>query len=582
MTVIPISIGGIVSFVISRDARVKEALRSSQQVLQLASGNINRIIYDTQKILYLISINDDIQKILQSNPSNDLEKLKLSIDLGNKYLSNYMIQYSFLSSIVIYADNFDYAFVHGELGQIFTKDFKKFTVYNDAKKLQGRILWYPPRTYEGSYSGIELENIVSVVKSINILEDFKPVGVAEIHIKKDVITKIIKEIKDDYGSAAFVLDSEGRVIIAGNDSLKESLSPGIAVPSAVDETTAYGRIDDTSGNKYVINYTTLDNGWRLVHVTPYDALLKSSRQIGAITLIIILGFISLALLLSFIVSNSITKPVRELIRSMNIVKDGNFDVNIYYHGKNEIGQLGETFNIMVVKIKNLISELLIQQKKKKEAELNVLQAQISPHFLYNTLNMIKCMAVIKHEDEIANVTKALTSLLELSINNKRDFINIEDEIEIAAQYILLQKHKLSRKFNVSIHVPEELYSYKTLKLILQPLIENSILHAFKENEKVYDISISVEKQEESIVMNVSDNGIGMSEERIYEVLSSTSKHGKFNRIGINNLNERIKLYFGEDYGLLLKSEINKGTLVTVRIPAFKNEEYMREVGGINV
>lgn len=578
MTLIPVSLTGMVSYKISSDSSKREAFKSAEQALLLISRNVNQIIDQMENISALIVLNDGIKSILEYNPESDLEKLRLSFEVNNKYLENFLTTNDLISNIIIYAENYDYSFFCGEQGEALARNFKNFAKYKEAKKRRGQIIWYGPHTYEGKYFGFELKNIICMTRSINKYGGNKFLGVLEIQLKSDKIGQNIKNLVSNYDSTVFIIDEAGNIISSDNSSsIKEKIT-GFDFKNVFTERLQGNVTKRINGNEFIFNYVTLKNGWKVIYAIPYDTLLKSSRQVGLRTLFITISFILLALMISLVISYSITKPVKNLIKSMNKVKEGDFNTLQEFNGKNEIGQLSETFNVMVIKIKELIVNLVNEQKKKKEAELNVLQAQITPHFLYNTLNLIKCMAVLKNVNEIADVTKALINLLELSINNKKDFITIENEIEMTNQYILLQSYKLSKKFDVVIDVEKDIYAYKTLKLILQPLVENAILHGFEDMQRQCEFLIQVKKENDRIVMSVKDNGIGMTAERVDEVLKKTSGRGKFNRIGINNINERVKIHFGECYGLKIYSKVNEGTCITVEIPAFKDENELKVTG----
>lgn len=577
ITLIPVSLTGIVSYKISSESSKREALKSAEQALLLISRNVNQIIEQLENISALIVLNEDIKNILEYNPGNDLEKLRLSFEVNNKYLENFVTTSDLISNIIIYAENYDYSFFCGEQGESLAKNFKNFKEYQEAKKRRSQIIWYGPHTYEGKYFDFELKNVISMTRSINKYGENKFLGVLEIQVKSDRISRIINNLVSNYDSIVFIIDEANNIISSDSSLLTEEKITGFDFKSVLNEGLQGSVTKKINGNEFIFNYVTLKNGWKVVYAIPYDTLMNSSRQVGLSTLIITISFILLALLISLVISYSITKPIKNLIKSMNKVKEGDFNTLQEFKGKNEIGQLSETFNIMVTKIKELIVNLVNEQKKKKEAELNVLQAQITPHFLYNTLNLIKCMAVIKNVNEIADVTKALINLLELSINNKKDFITIEDEIEMTNQYILLQSYKLSKKFDVVINVEEDIYTYKTLKLILQPLVENAILHGFDDMQKQCEILIQVKKENDRIILSVKDNGVGMTAERIDEVLKKSSGRSKFNRIGINNINERIKIHFGENYGLKIYSKVNEGTCIAVDIPAFKDENELKAV-----
>lgn len=572
-SVLPTIIGGVVSYSISKHWSEKDGMNSASQLISVTSSNLNKVFDGLQSIVYMITVNQTLMATLDYIPGSDLDKLTLSKSLDESIMKDIISIYDFISNVIIYSENGDYTIVIGSMGESITEGYKSFSIYKNSRQQQGKIQWYGPHDYEGSSYGYKLKNVISTVKSINKFKDYKYQGAVEVQTSAEKISKTLQNAIGNQNSYMYLLDSNKEVLMSVKNPSDSKQIPAIDFNNLADVHSGNETVQISEKEKYYCAYTKLSNGWVIVNAVPYSLFRNSSRDILKNTIIIVIISIFLTVILIGVVSKSLTKPIRLLIESMKQFREGDFSISIKQQdGRNEIAELSRNFNIMVVKIKTLIEKLIDEENKKKEAELDILQAQIAPHFLYNTLNMIKCMAMLKSEIEIAEVTKALTSLLELSINNRRNLITIEDEVEIANQYILLQKYKLSRQFEVKMSISDDVYLYKTPKLILQPIIENCILHGFENRETGNLIDIRIYKQMNDIVMKVLDNGIGITQDKIDEVLNSTSSRGKFNRIGINNLNDRIKLNFGEGYGITIESITGDSTVVTVRLPAIKSEQ----------
>ena len=334
-------------------------------------------------------------------------------------------------------------------------------------------------------------------------------------------------------------------------------------------------ITSINNRQSLVTYATLGtNMWKVISIQPYKKLIANSIRLRTVTIILIFTCIVVAVLASILLAVSIINPIKRIIYFMNKVEDGNFKLKIADYGDNELGQLGKKFNSMIERIDKLFSALTLEQKLKKEAEFSVLQAQITPHFLYNTLNTIRCLAEINNQKQIGSMIKSLTELLQYSVNNTNEFVTVSEELKLARNYALLQKTRYNNLFEIEYEIEDNILQYKTLKFVIQPLIENAILHGFKNIEKGGVIKVRGFTEENRLILEVTDNGSGMSPEDIGNIYREIPKHrrSRFNGIGIRNVNDRVRFFFGEDYGLFYDSELNKGTTARIVIPLFTENQ----------
>ena len=255
---------------------------------------------------------------------------------------------------------------------------------------------------------------------------------------------------------------------------------------------------------------------------------------------------------------------------MKKVEKGDLNVIVDIKRKDEIGQLGRSFNSMIKKIKKLIEEVYVNQIKRKEAELRALQPQINPHFLYNTLDVIYWTSRLEKAYKTGKIVSSLANLFKLGLNKGSKVTTIGKEIEHLKSYLEIQKVRYDKEPKFSIDIDKSLYELKTIKLILQPLVENSLIHDIPNLGSKGMVSIKVYEKNNDIIFEIIDNGIGMNKKRINEVFQEDIEKKK--GYGIKNVHERIKLYFGDQYGLSIDSKIGKGTIVKIKIPK-KIENY---------
>ena len=333
-----------------------------------------------------------------------------------------------------------------------------------------------------------------------------------------------------------------------------------------------------------MNYSSIQElctnktGWSVVGVSDVSEFMKNRSEIQFFYLLIALCLGVLSLLLALWLSGEITKPVKELEQSMKNVQKGEFDkALISPEGCNEITSLTHSFNIMTEKIQNLMAENVREQKQKRKSELQALQAQINPHFLYNTLDSIIWMAESGKNEEVVQMTSALAKLLRQSISNEDEIVTVEREIEYTRNYLAIQKLRYRDQLEYIIDIDEEVLHRKIVKLVIQPLVENAIYHGIKYLDGKGMILILGEIRDGKVVITIRDNGVGMDEETLKHILEKKpepkeKQRKKTSHVGVYNVQNRLQLYYGKEYGLVYESMPGMGTGVSVIIPAEEGEE----------
>lgn len=316
-----------------------------------------------------------------------------------------------------------------------------------------------------------------------------------------------------------------------------------------------------------VYYKSQYTGWTTVGVIAKGALRKNVASIRNKTILAGVFVFFIALFVSMFVSNQITKNLKQLRDTMKLVEGGNLLAIPNINSKDEVEELSKSFTKMMLKINELMDSIKEHEKTKREIEFKALQATINPHFLYNTLNTIKYLADGQNIKNISELTTSLIVLLQTTVGKGEEYITIQQELEHVRAYLNIQKYKYLNKFSTVFEVEEEVLKYKVLKMTLQPIVENALIHGIEPLEYNGVISIKIYKEENRIKFRVTDNGVGMSKEQVRQILTDKNKkHPRFSGIGLNNVNERIKLLFGEEYGLKVYSELGLYTTVEVEIP----------------
>ncbi|CAJ1004401.1 MULTISPECIES: sensor histidine kinase [Brevibacillus] len=336
---------------------------------------------------------------------------------------------------------------------------------------------------------------------------------------------------------------------------------------------SYGSyVDESDGERRLVTIKTLDDiGWKIVGVSYMDEIATTKKEISGFIFWLLVVVIAVVVFVLTYISAAISRPIRNLERSMQQVEKGDFTVNLAVRGSHEVEQLSRRFNHMVIRIRQLMDQIIREQEAKRKSELEVLQAQINPHFLYNTLNsVVRMVGIGKNEDVITTIT-ALSKLFRISLSKGKNIITVQEELEHVRNYLVIQKMRYKNKFTYEITAQDEVLPCKTLKLLLQPIVENAIYHGIEPLADQGKITVSAERSDGDILFRVRDNGLGIPPHVLEQIGSGQIKSKDGSGVGIKNVHERIRLFFGEAYGLSIESDEETGTTVTIRIPMITEE-----------
>ncbi len=366
----------------------------------------------------------------------------------------------------------------------------------------------------------------------------------------------------------FISDSGGNILISQNRDMTVKAREDINLLAKSGKNTGRSYTSTVDGEKtFVTSYTVPDSGWKIIGLVDYGDLTRDMHSILDFALVLLVFMVALFLVFSFLFFRDILNPIDKLTKKMKIVEKGYFDTAIEIKGNDEINNLGKSFNKMVSEIRKLINERDIKEKEKEKAEIEALQSQINPHFISNTLNSIRLMSMIAKADSIKNMTEAFMKLLTSTFGRKGVFNTIETEMDILSSYIYIMKVRFGDKFDVVFEIDENIRQFYILKLVLQPILENAILHGISDTEEKGVIRIKGCRLGENLMLEITDNGKGMTEEELNDLMSEGYRNTKgFNGMGLMNVDRRIKLNHGDKYGLRIKSVFGEFTSVKIVLP----------------
>lgn len=386
-----------------------------------------------------------------------------------------------------------------------------------------------------------------------------------------------------YGSREYSLNEDLLILSADNRPITVS-HPYVAYDAFADDYSLAGlpadRLDDpnaeewytsdSEGRELYISRVRSNNwGWQIMAVLREEELYSSIRVLRTYMLWVgVLGAL-LSLVVSYYLSRYVSRPIQLLIKQMRRVSTGDFQTRITLPIGGEIGILVQSFNRMVQRIKKLMEELLASETEKKQYELKVLQAQIQPHFLYNTLNSISYLARRRQSDDVDRMITSLVELLHFHLDKVDEFVPVGQELEGVRHYAYLLSMRYPDRFALEVELDEGIAAYGIPKLTVQPLVENAVFHGILAKEEAGTIVLSGREENGDVLIEISDDGVGMTEEQLAALFAGSTKDRlpTYYHMGVNNIHDRLQLYYGPKYGLQVTSEPGVGTTVTVRLPA---------------
>lgn len=424
--------------------------------------------------------------------------------------------------------------------------------------------------------------VISVSRAVEITQGpYTDQGVLLIDIKYDSLKQLFDGI---------VLGNDGYVYLAAADGELIYHPEAQLIYSGLVQENHEAAVLYRDGNheekfqnqEQIVTVKTVGyTGWKIVGVAPLGGVTLNVLKTQLLLVFIIALVIFILTVTNSFISSRITDPIKELERSVNEIEAGNLEATVYVGGSYEIRHLGTSIQHMAERIRKLMADVVTEHETKRRNEFDILQAQINPHFLYNTLDIIVWMIENEKQSEAVKVVTALARFFRISLSKGKSIIPVKDELEHVRNYLMIQHMRFKNRFTYTLEADEDVLELASLKLVLQPLVENAIYHGMEFMDGDGEIHVRIWRENDDLYMKVSDNGLGMTEEQVERLLQNNghvpSKSGS--GIGVRNVNERVKLYFGSEYGLLIESELDEGTDVTVHMKAVPYEEVFREGEG---
>jgi len=547
----------IVGSTLYRQSIEEETNAHTSQMMNQVKNNIQTHLKEMDNLIYYIARDTNVLRFMEGDSSAQIDEI---LDLTKGYES----RHSEISGILLV--NAEGSYSSNRIERVARDPLTKEQWYIQAADMpeQLQLFSHPIGRNIRTEENISADQVLSFVKAVKDPVTGEVLGAILIDMQLDFVRQIIESASLGKSGFIYLMDAHGGIVYSPVNKIVYRIEGNWLVSDADSS------VHLIQNRKYQIMHNTfVDNGWRVVGVFPLDESLKVVNDLQWLTVLIAVGTLFIAFIASWFFTNSITRPVQKLRSLMKKVEAGELHLRFRSRSNDEIGQLGSSFNRMVEEIENLIQMVYEEQRAKREAELKILQAQIKPHFLYNTLDTIQWMAQERNAPDIAQIVVALTHLFRIGLSKGNEIIPLSEELKHVESYLIIQLARYEDKLAYQIELPEALRSNDVLKLILQPLVENAIYHGIKPKRGPGRIDIVARIEEQRLYIQVSDNGIGILGDRLAELremLEQTGNRTIETGFGLYNVHERIRLTYGDPYGLTIESSVGKGTIIEVCLP----------------
>ncbi|WP_343246986.1 sensor histidine kinase [Diplocloster hominis] len=546
----------ILLFVVNYSVRTRLNTRTCEinlEILKQTQAGIENLINDIEFVSLNIGTDQQVQRLIrmynQGASSTDIEKQR--VDAAFQIRSELESRNNIRSISIFNEKDIIYQF-----GDYVMQEDRQFVPVLD--ELGGIPIWNG--IHEGATTSYGAPyNKLYMLRAVNDYDTLQIIAYERLTVDEAALLEQYRGIMGEE-SSIYILDREGNILSSSDRASLGKNFVRIREEEIPDDASGYL----VRGGEVITYYPIAQVGWRVVKIEPTDTLFQSNNAVNTIILLCIVLTLIFGLSFMLMQRRTMIAPVVKLSQDAKQFQVEHFKVPIYSDSHDEIGELNRNMSRMVDYIQDLIQNQYINEIKRREIELKYMQSQINPHFLYNALDSIRWMAVVDGQEKIAEQVEALSDIFRHALSSGREIVTVAQEVEHLKSYILIQKNRFGDRIRVDIRMEEGLEECKVLKLILQPLVENAIVHGLEDKVEGGRIAVDISSEEDTLLYVVEDDGVGTDEDRINHYLQEPEE--EHNAFALKNIDERIKIKYGVCYGIHFTSEPEIGTRVEVRLP----------------
>ncbi|NRF90443.1 sensor histidine kinase [Paenibacillus frigoriresistens] len=561
-TLIPLLFLGTFAFTISSNITEEKAQQAGLDTLAQMDAKFRFILKDVENMSLFLIGQSDVQAYMKKPDETRAQILGL--------MTNLVYSKDYISNITIYPKN-----------SIASESLATSTIYKtdlnqqiDIEQISDKM-WtnlYHIETYLGD------RQVFSFIRPLRSYNNYQTLGWLSITLDEQVLSRIWSEpqLAEGHGKVA-LLNSRNEIMSATDKSWLagpvETLFPGVSahIKTGTSGEWTFGKGNDKQN---ILYYREPSIGWTLIGVIPSELYSAQNRYILQLTGVAVVLAVLTNIVLTLFVIQRVTNPLRALTRLLTKVNPSEPLPQYPADSRDEIGRLAQSYNMLGTHIEALKTQLIHDETRKKEADMRALQAQINPHFLYNTLSSIHWIALLTEENRIAEMVGALSDFLRFSLNKGKEYCTVSQELAHIRNYVQVQAIRFPDEFEVDFTIDARLNDTYMLKLLLQPLVENAMIHGIQKKEAKGIISIYAEQKGSLMSFKIMDDGIGMSEDQLKTVRESLNPQkglpASDASYGMRNVHERLLLHYGMESGLIIESKLNTGTCVSFSIPILED------------
>src|SRR5690625_374118 len=558
ITLPTIYFGAFIYFKMNETFKI-QATESTEDILDKIEMSLTSVIQDVESITAYAIFNEDFRTFI-TTPEDDFNEMFYIQSKENikGYLTYQLLSKDYINSFTVRGNNGQYI----DLGEPVEGDESKWDYI--AEHGEGKLAW--SNTYEMSSAWKDTEKTIQVVSLSRVINDYnninQPIGFIRIRLDIPKLNEIIELSKLRKEGKVYIKNAEGNIILISNDDENSDWERAVINKLSSDEITTSITND---GQEFLFvkrDLTPVD--WELIAVVNQNSITDKLVYIKYLirNMVMILTLLGLLALIGYYFLH--IRRIIDFTKTTERIMNRDFSVKVKVNSMDEIGQLGTRFNRMVYTIRNLIDKEYKLKIKQKESEMKALQSQIDPHFLYNTLDMIRWKARIENAKETSHLIEMLSRIFRNTLKNDKLFNSLKEELLFISSYLDFQSKRMNGKLGYRIETDLNVEDYFIIKQTIQPLIENSIKHGFYNQKEDMQINIHCYVEQSSLIVDVVDNGQGMAKLRFDEIIGGKENHG------LKNIQERIQLAFGSSYGLTFVNMELSGTWIQVKIPAISS------------
>lgn len=562
LVLMTLAIAGFMGFFISR--------RYNEQIDQVIENDSQDLVEQIN-----VSMSQHIHNMIRMSDSLYYNVIKKGGEMENTFQFMYDTYKDAVESIALFRKDGTLLQVTPALSLASYADIRQEDWYQKAFRNSENIHFFQPSVQSYFESDSDFPWVVSMSRFVQITEG-KDVteGVLLINMKYGAFAEIFRNSIQTRDRYSFLIDGDGNLIYHPNHAMiNEGFMEAPSKNIASYKDGFYEAVLD--GEQAMCCIKTVGyTGWKIVSVINRENVERDSLKNQMFVVFMVLFVLFGSMILSSYLSTVLTRPIQKLETDVKRIAEGELDIKVQTSGSFEIYHLGKSIQKMAVKIQGLMKDIIREQEERRKSDLDSLQAQISPHFLYNTLDIIVWMIEEEKSQDAVRVVTALARLFRISLSKGKHIISVGDELEHVRNYLIIQTLRFKDTFTYEFQIQEEVKSLSIIKLVVQPLVENAIYHGMDGMYGDGKITICAYLKEGDLYISVKDNGMGMKREQLDALLdySQEVKTAKGNGLGVRNVHERIRLYFGEDYGLTITSELDVGTEVLIHLPKVEYKE----------